>query len=106
MMIMNIFSMFSRRSSAPLARERLKILLTHERGSGCSQELVANLHRAVLEAIAKHIDIDPDKVDIEIRHRETFSLLEINLEIPAIIAKAGADLRAPNHQKENPQQAA
>lgn len=86
-MMMNIFSLFGRRSSAPLARERLKILLTHERRSG-SQELVATLHRAVLEAIAKHIDIDPDKVDIEMRHRETFSRLEINLEIPAIQAAA------------------
>lgn len=86
-MIMNIFSAFGRRSSAPLARERLKILLTHERRSG-SQELVAVLHRAVLEAIAKHIDIDPDKVEVEMRHRETFSLLEINLEIPAIVQAA------------------
>ena len=83
-MMMNIFSAFGRRSSVPLARERLKILLTHERRSG-SQELVAVLHRAVLEAIAKHIDIDPDKVDIEIRHRDTFSLLEINLELPTIV---------------------
>ena len=86
-MMMNIFSAFGRRSSAPLARERLKILLTHERRSG-SQELVAVLHRAVLEAIAKHIDIDPDKVEVEMRHRETFSLLEINLEIPAIVQAA------------------
>ena len=103
---MNIFSMFSRRSSAPVAHERLKILLTHERRSGCSQELVATLHRAVLEAIAKHIDIDPDKVDIEMRHRETFSLLEINLEIPAIIARAGAASRLRHGQAGSPQQAA
>ena len=80
MMGMNIFSMFSRRSSAPVAHERLKILLTHERRSGCSQELVATLHRAVLEAIAKHIDIDPDKVDIEMRHRET--ILQGFTELP------------------------
>ena len=83
----------------PLARERLQILLTHERQSSSAPQLMAILHREVLAAIAKHISIDPDKVDIEMRHRETFSLLEINLEIPAILANV-------RHHQEGPQQAA
>lgn len=88
-MSMNILRFFSRRSSAPVAHERLKILLQHERRSTApSQELIARLHRDVLEAIARHIAIDPDKVDIDVRHRDSVSLLEINLEIPALVAKA------------------
>ena len=80
---MKIFNMFRRSNSAPLARERLQILLTHERRtSGCSPQLVALLHREVLAAIAKHINIDPDKVEVDIRHRDNVSLLEINFEIP------------------------
>ena len=42
----------------------------------------------MLEAIARHIAIDPDKVDIDVRHRDSVSLLEINLEIPALVAQA------------------
>ena len=80
---MSIFNLFRRNSSGSVARERLQILLTHERRSGCSQELVALIHRDVMAAIAKHVDVDPEKVEVEIRHRDKMSFLEINLEIPA-----------------------
>jgi len=80
---MNIFNIFRRGNSGSVARERLQILLTHERKSSCSPELVALIHREVLAAIAKHVAIDPEKVEVEIQHREKVSFLEINLEIPA-----------------------
>lgn len=88
---MNIFSLFRRNASSTVARERLQILLTHERKSSCSSELVALIHREVLAAIAKHVAIDPDKVEVEIQHRDKMSFLEINLEIPgAEVGKAAA----------------
>ncbi|MDB5570661.1 MAG: cell division topological specificity factor MinE [Hyphomicrobiales bacterium] len=90
---MNIFNFFRRGATAPLARERLQILLTHERQSSCSPQLIAMIHKEVLAAIAKHIAIDPDKVDIDIRHKDKVSLLEINLEIPASVSEA-ADKKA------------
>lgn len=80
---MTIFNIFRRNSSAPVARERLQILLTHERESSCSPQLVALLHREMMAAIAKHIAIDADKLEVEIRHKGKVSLLEINLEIPS-----------------------
>ncbi|MFN3889699.1 MAG: cell division topological specificity factor MinE [Beijerinckiaceae bacterium] len=80
---MKILNIFRRNNSGTVARERLQILLTHERRSGCSPELVALIHREVLAAIAKHVDIDPDKVEVEIQHRDKVSYLEVNLEIPA-----------------------
>ena len=79
---MNIFNMFRRGNSGSVARERLQILLTHERRSNCSNELVALIHREVIAAIAKHVAIDADKVEVEITHRNKVSYLEINLEIP------------------------
>jgi cell division topological specificity factor len=80
---MNIFNLFRRTNSGAVARERLQILLTHERKSSRSPELVALIHREVLAAIAKHVAIDPEKVEVEIQHRDKVSFLEINLEIPA-----------------------
>lgn len=80
---MKMFNLFRRANSGSVARERLQILLTHERRSGCSPEIVALIHREVIAAIAKHVDIDPDKVEVEIQHRDKVSFLEINLEIPA-----------------------
>lgn len=84
---MKLFKMFNRGASAPVARERLQILLAHERASVSSSNLIALLHQEVLAAVSKHIEIDPDKVDIKIRERDKVSLLEIDIEIEAGGAK-------------------
>lgn len=83
---MNLLKIFSRRTSAPVARERLQILLAHERRSICNSNLIAILHREVLAAVSKHIEVDPDKVEINMRQRDTVSLLEIDIEIDAPLA--------------------
>jgi cell division topological specificity factor len=80
---MNIFSLFGRKTTAPVARERLQILLSHERTTNCNADLIALLQKEVLAAVAKHIDVDPDKVQIKMERREDVSLLEIDVEIPA-----------------------
>ena len=79
---MNIFSLFARRKSAPVARERLQILLSHERAAHGNADLIALLEKEVLEAIGKHIEIDPDKVQVKMERRNDVSLLEIDVEIP------------------------
>lgn len=79
---MNLFGLFSRqRASAPVARERLQILLAHERKSTRDSDLVAALHKDVIAAISKHIEIDPDKVQVKMQRRDEMSLLEIDIEI-------------------------
>lgn len=80
---MKLFNFFNRRASAPVARERLQILLAHERASVSNSNLVALLHREVLAAVSKHIEIDPDKVEVKLREGDDMSLLEIDIEISA-----------------------
>jgi cell division topological specificity factor len=88
---MNPFRIFGRGATAPAAKERLQILLAHERRSGGGPDLLAILHREVLDAIAKHVSVDPDKVALKVDRRETMSVLEIDIEIDA---KAVADRAA------------
>jgi len=81
---MNIFGLFGRRgATAPVARERLQILLTHERASARDSNLIAVLHKEVLAAISKHISVDPEKVMVKMHRKEDMSLLEIDIEIEA-----------------------
>jgi cell division topological specificity factor len=80
---MNLFKIFGRGGSAPAAKERLQIMLAHERKFSRNPDLLALLHKEVLQAIAKHVAVDPDKVDVKIHRRETMSLLEIDVEIEA-----------------------
>ena len=51
-----MFGLFKRRSSAPVARERLQVLLAHERALlGRSDHLLGTLREEILAVIAKHI---------------------------------------------------
>ena len=89
---MNLFGLFGRRSgSAPVARERLQILLAHERKSTGNSNLIAVLHKEVLAAISKHIAVDPDKVAVKMHRKEDMSLLEIDIEIDDADADAVTD---------------
>jgi cell division topological specificity factor len=61
---MNVLPFFRRRS-APVARERLQILLAHER-LACSQpDLLGILHKEILVVIGRRISFESDKVQIK-----------------------------------------
>lgn len=78
---MSIFALFRKQRSAPMARERLQVLLAHERASS-SSDLVSVLREEILAVIAKHVQLDNDKVKIKMDRDENVSILEIDVEIP------------------------
>ncbi len=82
---MSLFGFLQRRTTAPVARERLQILLAHERGSGSQSQLVAVLQEEILAVIAKHMQIDRDKVVVKLDRGEDVSTLEIDIEMPAAL---------------------
>ncbi|AXV18026.1 cell division topological specificity factor MinE (plasmid) [Neorhizobium sp. SOG26] len=86
---MSILNLFRKQRSAPMARERLQVLLAHERASSNS-DLVAVLREEILAVIAKHVEIDSDKVHIKIDRDENVSILEIDVEIPVAVAAEAA----------------
>jgi cell division topological specificity factor len=79
---MSVFNLFRRRGSAPIARDRLQILLSHERATRGQRDLLAILREEILAAIAKHVTVDQDNVHITMDRGDTVSTLEIDIEIP------------------------
>ena len=79
---MSLFSFFNKRTSAPVARERLQILLAHERVGGSHSQLVAVLQEEILAVIARHMQIDRDKVVVKLDRSDEVSTLEIDIEMP------------------------
>jgi len=65
-----------------MARERLQVLLAHERSSAGQSDLVALLREEILAVIAKHVQIDTDKVQVKLDRDTNVSMLEIDVEIP------------------------
>jgi cell division topological specificity factor len=79
---MNIFKLFRRDGSAPVARERLQILLAHERKAIGQPDLLDVLREEIIAVVARHISVDPDKVQIRMDRGEPVSTLEVDIEIP------------------------
>ena len=86
---MTLFSFLQKRSSAPIARERLQILLAHERAIAGKSDLVAVLQEEILAVIAKHVTVDREKVQIKVDRGDPISTLEIDVEVPGLVAAAG-----------------
>jgi cell division topological specificity factor len=84
---------FFRRTGRPasVARERLQVLLAHERSSRGSPDLIAVLRDEILAAIAKYVRADPDSVEVKMDRRDSVTLLEIDVEI---VTPSGVALRA------------
>ncbi|HXE26559.1 MAG TPA: cell division topological specificity factor MinE [Roseiarcus sp.] len=80
---MNLLRFLKPRATAPVARERLQILLAHERASLGERDLVAILRDELLATIARHIEFDPDKLSVKMERADSVSMLEIDVEIPA-----------------------
>ena len=79
---MSFFNLFKMRGTAPVARERLQILLAHERVTLGSGSLLATLREEILATIAKHIDIPPEALKVTVGRQGAVSTLEIDVEIP------------------------
>jgi cell division topological specificity factor len=79
---MNLFNLFARRTTAPAARERLQVLLAHERAAVGQSDLVNILREEILAVIAKHVSIDPEKVKVSMDRGDAISMLEVDIELP------------------------
>ena len=80
---MSLFNWFRSRNTAPVARERLKMVLAHERVGNTHSQLVAVLQEEILAVIAKHMQIDRDKVLVKLDPGDSVDTLEIDIEMPA-----------------------
>jgi cell division topological specificity factor len=80
---MKWFDWMTRRGSAPVARDRLKILLAHERTlRGGQPDLLAILREEIMTAIGKHVAVEPEKVQVRMDRGQAVSTLAIDIEIP------------------------
>lgn len=69
-------------ASGPIARERLQILLAHERGMRGQPDLLMQLREDILAVVSRHVVLDPDKVIVRMERGVTVSTLEVDIEVP------------------------
>jgi cell division topological specificity factor len=84
---MNIFNLFGRRGSAPVARDRLQILLAYERSTKSSSDLLIVLREEILTVVGRHVELDPDRVHVKMDPGDKVSTLVVDIEIPNALGK-------------------
>ena len=82
MMGLRLFSGRAASASAPVARERLQILLAHERGLRGQPDLLETLRAEILATVSRHVTIDPEKVIVRMERGRQVSTLEVDIEVP------------------------
>ena len=79
----NLLRLFNgRTASAPVARERLQILLAHERGLRGLPDLLVILREEILAVVSRHVELDPEKVCVRMDRGINVSTLEVDIELP------------------------
>jgi len=77
-------------ATAPAAKERLQIILAHERISRKGEDFLPKLQREIVEVVARHVSIDPEKVNVSLERGGDLSALAITVELPGPGGKAHA----------------
>ncbi|MBO0737991.1 MAG: cell division topological specificity factor MinE [Alphaproteobacteria bacterium] len=70
-----------RRNSAGIAKDRLKIVLAHERTSRDAPDFLPALQKDLLDVVSRYIEIRDDMLRVNVGKAGDTSLLEINVEI-------------------------
>ncbi|SFR74622.1 cell division topological specificity factor MinE [Marinobacter daqiaonensis] len=68
--------------SASVAKERLQIIVAHERGKRDQPDYLPQLQQELLAVIRKYVQIDDDMVQVEVDRNEDCSVLELNVTLP------------------------
>ncbi|OEY66865.1 cell division topological specificity factor MinE [Marinobacter sp. X15-166B] len=69
-------------NTANVAKERLQIIVAHERGQRGQPDYLPQLQQELLAVIRKYVQIDDDMVQVEIDRNDSCSVLELNVTLP------------------------
>lgn len=71
-----------RQKSAEIARERLQIILAHERGGNMTPDYLPALQRELVEVISKYVAINQDDIKVQLERQDNYEVLEVNIILP------------------------
>ncbi len=82
MSIINFFRSRNKQSSASVAKERLQIIVAHERGRTDEPDYLPEMQKELVAVIRKYVNIDSDQVQVALDNQGNCSILELNVTLP------------------------
>ncbi len=81
---MSIFNYFRKKqgiSSAQQAKERLQIIVAHERNKQNGPDFLPKMQQEIIDVIRKYMKIDSDNVVVNLDDSDDCSVLELNITL-------------------------
>jgi cell division topological specificity factor len=81
---MSFFDYFRSRkpNTASVAKERLQIIVAHERGQRGQPDYLPQLQKDLITVISKYVKIDRDMVQVSLDRNQDCAVLELNITLP------------------------
>jgi cell division topological specificity factor len=77
------FLLGEKKTTANVAKERLQIILAHERTGGSHKpDYLPALQRDLIAVISKYININPDDIKVNMERQDNLDVLEVKIELP------------------------
>ncbi len=84
--LLDLFRSHRHKGSAAIAKERLQILVAHDRATRNQPSYLPQLQRELLEVIRKYVDVDLNSISVNYEQDETREVLELNIVLPDAVA--------------------
>lgn len=72
----------SKPASATMAKERLQIIVAHERKALRTLDFLPEMQREILDIVRKYVGVETNDVSINIEDENDCSILELNITLP------------------------
>lgn len=78
------FLLGEKKKTASVAKERLQIILAHERNGRNSSEpdYLPALQQELIQVISKYIKINPNDLKVQLDRQDNLDVLEVKIELP------------------------
>lgn len=83
MSLIDYFRSKIKASTANVAKERLQIIVAHERTNRNQPDYLPDLQRDIMDVISRYISVSRDQVNVNFDHtNDDCSILELNITLP------------------------
>jgi cell division topological specificity factor len=77
------FLLGEKKKTASVAKERLQLILAHERGGkGARADYLPALQRELVAVISKYVSINPGDIRVNLQTQDNLDVLEVKIELP------------------------
>jgi cell division topological specificity factor len=77
-----------KKRSASVAKERLQLILAHERnGRSRGPDYLPDLQRELMAVIAKYVSINPSDIQVKMERQGDTDVLDVKIELPEAAAR-------------------